>query len=105
MLGDKVQFEFPEFVYLNLPAKYASLVVTVPNRHVEIPENAEATSRPEELSIKMRNNGAYGIHPKHSNSDLLDKARYVVSSDVYDVLKGIGVDKLNQLLRNQFIEL
>ncbi len=99
------KLESPDFVYFNLPARFASLIVTAPHRKIDIPENAVSVADTEELSIRMRNNGAYGAYPRTTNSDLLDRVRIALSSATYDLLSNVGSDKLNEAPRDSFVQL
>lgn len=99
------KLESPEFVYFNLPARFASLIVTTPNQHVAIPENAVSEPDREKLSIKMRNNGAYGLHSTTTNSGLLDRVRGILQSETYNVLSRLDQDELNKVSRDTFVQL
>ncbi len=99
------KLESPEFVYFNLPSRFASLIVTFPNQQIDIPENAVSEPTTEELSIKMRNNGAYGVYSRTTNSDLLDKVRIALFSGTYDLLSKTGSDILNEVPRDAFVHL
>lgn len=65
----------PEFVYLNLPLKYASLVLTMPNKRIEIPQNAEVNPNTSELSFKMKNNEMWERPLPLNNRGILKIAR------------------------------
>ncbi len=96
--------ECPEFVYYNLPAKYASLAVTVPRRDIEIPENVVAEPRKDELSIRMRNNGAYGRYAEITNSDLLGAVKFMFGKDVYGILQGLTNTIWNEIPQEVFVD-
>ena len=52
--------QVPEKVYINLQPRFASLVFTVPNLEVDLPENV-SLQRQGELSVALRNNGRFQL--------------------------------------------
>ncbi len=92
----------PELVYFNFPVKYASLLVTLPNKFVQIPQNAESEPNRNELSLILKNNGAYGKYEKLTNSNILDALRFHFG-DMYDILKEMDQERINEFSRENFI--
>lgn len=52
--------QVPERVYVNLQPRFASIVFTVPNLEVDLPENI-SLQREGELSVALRNNGRFEL--------------------------------------------
>lgn len=49
----------PEFVYINMDPRFASLVFTVPTLDIQLPENTDLQPTNKGLTIKLRNNGKF----------------------------------------------
>jgi hypothetical protein len=95
----------PEFVYLNLPSRYVSVVLTAPDKFVDLHTVAEIEPKQEVLSVKMKNNDVWGVYPILSNVEMISEIEFFVSDDVYEMLKGLPVEKVNSLSRADFLEL
>ncbi len=96
--------EYPEFVYYNLPIELAPLVITFPNKQIDIPENPSTEHQQDEISIKMRNNKVWRQIPKLNNKKIYDSISPFLPTDIKNIFDQINEDTYNEIERYSFIK-
>jgi len=94
-------YEYPEFIYYNFPATFATIAITFPHSKVNIFEVPQAEPNIKELSIKVKNNEACRQKKK---ADVYKSSISVLPSFLREIINGFDNDKLEKISVEIFIQ-
>ena len=98
-------FEYPEFVYINLPLEFAAIAATIPHKYAKIPQDISEEPAGE-LSIQIKNNEKYKKLVL-SNEEVLERVSSLIGDANYHVARQIletAQRMQKDVARNDFIQ-
>lgn len=94
-------YEYPEFIYYNFPAKFATIAITFPHPKVNIFEVPQDEPDVAGLSIKVKNNEVFR---KKKKADAYKLAVSFLPHSVRETINDFGNDRLEKIPVEIFLE-